>query len=193
MLPGITWSRIEADNIIVPSHGWRVLFDIRGTHRNLSSTASFAQARIQGEWITSFGEQLRLLTRFDAGYSNVDEASTLPLSQRFFAGGDQSVRGYAYNELAPADADGNIIGGKHLLVGSVELERRFKGEWSNWGLAAFYDTGTAMNEWGAPLHSGAGIGLRWKSPVGMVRVDVARPLDNDAAGWRLHLSIGPDL
>src|SRR5690606_27231323 len=143
--------------------------------------------------ITSFGEQLRLLTRFDAGYSNVDETSELPLSQRFFAGGDQSVRGYAYNELAPADADGNIIGGRHLLVGSVELERRFKGEWSNWGLAAFYDTGAAMNDWGAPLSSGAGIGLRWKSPVGMVRVDVARPLDNDAAGWRLHLSIGPDL
>lgn len=193
ILPGINWTRSRSDNPVVPMRGWRVLLDLRGTHTGLSSDATFAQLRLQGKWIQALGEQTRILLRGEVGTTRIDDEFSLPLSQRFFAGGDQSVRGFGYNDLGPVNADGDVVGGKHLLVGSVELERRFKGEWSNWGLAAFVDAGNAMDDFDVPLARGAGVGLRWKTPVGMVRVDVARPLSVDDPDWRLHLSIGPDL
>lgn len=193
MLPGVTWSRTRADSPVVPDWGWRVSFDLRGGSETLGSDSSFLQGRLQLKWVAALGEQTRLLSRFEYGATRVDATSELPLSQRFFAGGDQSVRGFGYQELGPRDAAGNVLGGRFLGVGSVELERRFRGEWSDWGLAVFVDSGNAANQARIEPETAAGLGLRWKTPVGMLRVDVARPLSVEDAGWRLHLSIGPDL
>lgn len=193
LLPGVTWSRTVADTTIVPRHGWRVQFDVRGTNVKFSSTSSFLQGHLQYKWIKGIGEQNRILTRFDIGYTNVSATTELPLSQRFFAGGDQSVRGFAYQSLGPTDADGNVIGGRDLLTGSVELEHMFSGDWHNWGVAVFTDAGNAMNDFSHSLEQSAGVGMRWKTPVGMLRVDVAKPLTEPDLGWRLHISLGPDL
>ena len=109
---------------------------------------------------------------------------------RFFAGGAQSVRGYAYQSLGPLDDKGNVVGGKHLIIGSVEFEHRFENKWS---VAAFYDGGNAIDDLEDKLARGAGFGVRWQSPVGPVRFDLASAITKDGKPWRLHINIGPDL
>jgi translocation and assembly module TamA len=99
------------------------------------------------------------------------------------------VRAFGYQELGPRDANGEPLGGERLLFGSFEYEHRFFGDW---GAAGFYDIGNALQQFGDRLEDGAGVGLRWSSPVGMVRLDVAWPIDVSPRG-RLQFSIGPDL
>ena len=117
-------------------------------------------------------------------------ASELPSSQRLFAGGDQSVRGYGYETIGPTDVSGNVIGGTKLATASVEVDRLLT---KAWGVALFVDAGDAVD--GTPLDPkvGAGFGVRWVSPIGMLRVDLAWPLEPGMDGWHLHFSIGPDL
>ena len=110
---------------------------------------------------------------------------------RFFAGGDRSVRGYGYQTIGPLNSDGRVIGGKSLLVASTEVEHYFT---RNWGMAAFVDAGNAFSGVDYQPKIGAGLGVRWRSPVGMIRVDLGTPIHNSQAhGIELHLVIGPDL
>jgi translocation and assembly module TamA len=120
----------------------------------------------------------------------MDKFSELPSSMRFYAGGDQSVRGYSYNSLGPKDVNGEVIGGPNLLVGSLEYEYQILEKWS---LAAFYDVGNAMDGFDGPYFSGAGIGAHWKSPIGLIRLDVAVALTPEDRHLQLHVIIGPDL
>ena len=120
----------------------------------------------------------------------IGNLSRLPKQLRFFAGGDNSVRGYGFESLGERNAAGAVVGGKHLLTGSIEYEHPVR---DDWGLALFVDTGNAFNDWDSiDLKTGAGFGARWKSPIGPVRVDVAWPVD-DFSDPHLHLNIGPDL
>jgi translocation and assembly module TamA len=120
----------------------------------------------------------------------VKDFDSLPPELRFFAGGDRSIRGFDYQQIGDLDAKGEVIGGKYQVVASAEYEHYFL---DKWGAAAFVDAGDAFtNQYDTNL--GAGIGLRWKSPVGLVRLDIARPLvSNFDHEWRVHLIIGPDL
>ncbi len=189
-IPGISWTRIRADNPVSVRHGSRLFFDIRGAHESLISDESFVQFRVQAKYISGVTPLSRLIIRAEGGSSLVDEFSELPPSVRFFSGGDNSVRGYAYNSLGAEDADGNVQGGRHLMEGSIEFEHQIIDKWS-W--AVFYDIGNAINDFSDSLKSGAGFGIRWKSPVGPVRVDLAFPLDESNQSWRVHFVIGPDL
>lgn len=119
-----------------------------------------------------------------------DQFRQLPPRFRFFAGGDESVRGFGYQELGEEDEAGNVIGGQALLVGSLEYELRVLEKWSG---AVFYDTGNAFRAFGDPLEYGAGLGVRWRSPIGPIRADVAWALSEDGTPFRFHLNIGPDL
>ncbi|NNG12463.1 MAG: outer membrane protein assembly factor [Halobacteria archaeon] len=189
LIPGISYMQVRADNRLVPDRGWRVQFDLRGAAEPLLSDTSFVQSEIRGKWIRRLGARGRVIARAEAGTTWVEDVDLLPVSVRFFAGGDQSVRGYDYQELGPRDASGEVVGGRHLIFGSLEYEHRLKG---NWGLATFVDTGNAFDSFSEGLETGAGIGLRWKSPIGMVRVDVAAAVSQDNA-LRLHFTLGPDL
>ncbi len=190
LLPGTNWVRVRADNRINTTNGSRLLLDLRGAHTALVSDTSFIQARVHAKVIRSLGTVGRVILRGDVGTTRVKDLSRLPASQRFFAGGDQSVRGYAYNSLGPENAEGKVIGGKHLLVGSVEYEQHIMKKWS---AAVFYDTGNALNRFSGALQQGAGFGIRWRSPVGPVRVDMAWALSKPDTPWRIHIAIGPDL
>ena len=100
------------------------------------------------------------------------------------------MRGYGFNLLGETNTDGDVLGGKHLLVGSIEYEYPIIESWS---AAAFLDAGNAYNDLKSPdLKLGAGFGVRWRSPVGPVRVDIGFPQDK-FADPRLHISIGSDL
>ena len=151
------------------------------------------QARADAKWIHGIGDDQRLIVRGTLGAMEVGDFDRLPPELRFFAGGDRSIRGYAYQTIGPQDANGLVLGGEDLVVGSVEYEYYFK---PNWGIAAFVDTGDAFTGFGNfKTRIGTGLGLRWRSPVGMVRADIGVPVNDPygKTGIELHLVIGPDL
>ena len=176
LFPAISLSRVEADDRLRTTKGYRIYGELRGANENLWSDTNYGQLRLGLKWIRGISDKTRLLLRGDFGTTNVGDLNKLPASQRFFAGGDNSVRGYAFEELGPKNAAGEVIGGKHLLVGSVELEQQFA---ENWSAAVFYDAGNAINSFGDELSAGAGMGIRWQSPVGPIRFDFAWALDKD--------------
>ena len=112
------------------------------------------------------------------------------MSQRFFAGGDRSVRGFGLNQLSPVDAEGDLVGGRHLLFVSAELEFDV---FERWIIDAFADAGNAFDRFGDPLEYSVGVGFRWRSPIGLIGGDVAKALSVDGQGYRLHFSVRPEL
>ena len=164
--------------------------DIKGTHPSLGSDVQLLQLRLQGKLIRPILENGRVTLRGDAGLTRIKDFTELPTSLRFFTGGDQSVRGYNYNSLSPTDSSGRALGGKQLLVGSAEYEYSWTEKWSS---GIFFDIGNAVDDWAQKLKRGAGFGVRWKSPVGLIRVDLAWALSDMDNPWRFHLVIGPDL
>jgi len=190
LIPGINWSRTWGNNFIYAIDGLRFDLDLRGASKEVVSDTDFFQLQSNIKFITSFDQRNRIITRGTLGSTWTQEFDALPSSIRFFAGGAQSVRGYAYKSLGPLDADGLVTGGKYLLVGSIEAEHSFK---NKWGVAAFYDVGNAINNIYDDLEKGVGVGVRWKSPVGPVRVDLASAISRDGNPLRIHITIGPDL
>jgi translocation and assembly module TamA len=172
------------------TNGRRLSFDIRGASDSLGSDTSFLQFRSTAKWIRSLGEKTRILSRTSLGLTVEEEFAELPASVRFFAGGDLSVRGYEYESLGPTDAVGDVIGGSHLLTGSLEIDRLVRPQWA---IAAFVDSGSAFNDSDIEFSTGAGLGIRWYSPIGPVRLDIAHPFDDPDEDFRIHLSLGPDL
>ena len=148
------------------------------------------QLILHGKWIWSPSDQARVLFRSEIGAMYESDFAKLPPSVRFFAGGDNSIRGYDYNTLGPTDATGQVIGGSELAVASLEYEHKVRPHWS---VAAFVDSGNAFDRGAFSAKTGAGIGARWLSPLGPIRVDIAHPFEDPRTSWRLHISLGPDL
>ena len=190
LMPGIDWTRIRADNAIRPQQGSRLSLEVRGATDAIASDTSFVQAIAQGKWIWSLRSGARFLVHGHVGATAKSAFDELPASVRFFAGGDNSVRGYDFEALGPVDADGLVIGGSSLATGSFEFEQPLHERWS---LAFFVDAGNAFEGSRIDAKAGAGLGGRWQSPLGPIRVDLAHPLDDDSDRWRLHVSLGPDL
>jgi translocation and assembly module TamA len=190
IIPGINWESTRGSEISRIRRGHRMSLDIRGSSDSLGSDTSFLQLKASTKWIIPIGESTRLLTRVDLGATAQDEITELPASVRFFAGGDNSVRGYGYETLGPVDIDGNVIGGSHLATASIELDRLVKEKWS---VALFADSGSAFDDLKPKFSTGVGLGLRWYSPVGPIRLDVAHPLNDPDRSVRIHITLGPDL
>jgi translocation and assembly module TamA len=190
LLPGVSWSRTWGSGYIYTIDGMRLDIDLRAASEELFSDVDLVQVLSGIKFIQKWGENNRIIARAKVGLTDTNNFDKLPSSVRFFAGGAQSVRGYSYNSLGPENDDGEVEGGKDLLVGSLELEHRISGKW---GVALFYDIGNAVNDLSDELARGAGFGLRWQSPVGAVRVDLGSALSRDDDPWRLHINIGPDL
>jgi translocation and assembly module TamA len=190
VLPSASWSWVVPRGQLYISKGHMLSITTRASSKALFSDASFAQSDINTKWIFPVSSRGRFLTRARLGLSSVDDVLDLPASFRYFTGGDQSVRGYAFASLGPKNSDGEVIGGKHLLVGSIEYDYRLKGDWS---IAAFYDIGNAFSDVNAlNAARGAGLGIRWKTIVGQIRIDIASALSEPDNPKRIHLSIGPD-
>jgi translocation and assembly module TamA len=189
VLPGVRFSHRHVRSLVRPKRGYRYDIELRGGHPSLGSDTGLLQMLASGNLLLELPARFSLLVRLEAGWTLQNEPlEEIPASLRFFAGGDRSVRGYAYQSLGPMDEDGDVIGGKYLLVGSLELERAL-GE--SWGVAVFYDAGNAFDEPGhIRLARGTGLGVRYYTPVGPVRLDVARQVGETDPDWRIHLSIG---
>lgn len=189
LIVGARLQKSVADNRLYPRKGWLLRAQVQGAWDGIVSSSSFLQGSLHAKLIRPLGKG-RILLRSEIGSTRIGNLSKLPKSLRFFAGGDNSVRGYGFESLGERNAAGAVIGGKHLLTASLEYEHPLKDDWS---MALFVDTGNAFNDWKRmDLKTGVGFGARWKSPIGPVRVDLAWPT-TDFADPHLHLSIGPDL
>ncbi|MDR5885538.1 MULTISPECIES: autotransporter assembly complex family protein [Halomonadaceae] len=188
--PGIQWSRTRTRPQRFPLWGDRQQFSVEYSDPVWGSDAQFLRLTGDTEWIRTYGDDNRFLARVSVGAIETQNFDKIPPSLRFFVGGDRSVRGYSYEGLSPRNDEGKLRGGQQKLTSSLEYQRRVTGAW--WG-AAFIDAGDAFDNWGpADLKKSAGLGVRWVSPVGPIRLDVAHPFDDADDNWRLHFSIGPE-
>jgi translocation and assembly module TamA len=190
LMPGVDWTRVHSDSTIRANHGSKLELEARGAADALLSDSSFVQVILHGKWIWSPSQHARILLRSELGAMRQSDFAALPPSVRFFAGGDNSVRGYDYKSLGPTDSTGAVIGGSELAVASLEYEHNVRPHWS---VAMFVDSGNAFDRGAFDAKTGAGIGARWQSPLGPIRVDVAHPFDDPNTNWRLHITLGPDL
>lgn len=190
LIPGIAYARTWADDTIYTRQGGRLSMELSGAAEGILSDISFSQIVLRGKYIQGIGDSSRIITRATVGATEVSDFSKLPSSLRFFAGGDNSIRGFDYQSLGPENDLDEVIGGRYLAVGSVEYEHMFV---KNWGAAIFTDFGNAFNSWSDPIEYSVGVGIRWRSPVGLIRVDVASGISDEDKPFGLHIMIGPDL
>jgi translocation and assembly module TamA len=209
--PELTLERKRSDDANFVRDGYALTLDAKASPGLLSDT-KFAQVRADAKWIRGIGDHQRVIVRGSLGLTGAGDFNLLPPELRFFAGGNNSIRGYAFQtvgEPLPAallptayancqrnsslDCNNLIIGGKDLVVASAEYEYYFT---PNWGIATFVDVGDAFNSVSNYQNRiGTGIGLRYRSPVGMIRADLGVPVNDPTgkSGVQLHLVIGPDL
>jgi translocation and assembly module TamA len=199
LAPNISWSKTVADDAINTNRGYRIRYGLLGAVEGLLSDASYISGTFQLKWVRRFAENYRFITRTDLGVTLADNLDDLPASRRFFTGGDNTIRGWAFNTLGPVDPiSGETVGGRYLAVGSLELERTVYGPWS---AAVFTDFGNAFDpDYDNQYQQSVGLGVRWASPIGQVRMDVAFALTHSdydrfdgVPPARLVFAIGPDL
>lgn len=191
LIPGVSFSRTSITDPVHPRYGWFVFLDLHGaTKTDQISNANFLSMHIKARAIFTVARRLRLLLRAEEGALVTSNFNRLPPSQRFFAGGQDSVRGYAYNSLAPKDSAGNVIGGRYLTTGGLELDWDL---WRPYGVAAFVDAGGADNVPNVRLHFGAGLGFRYIAPFGTISIDLAHPFDRNTPFVRLYVGLGVGL
>jgi len=190
VLPSLAFSRARFDWDVNPRQGYSVGVESRGTHRAIGSTTSFLQFSGYFRFVYPVGSRGKLIAGTELGLTMKSELDELPPEFRFFAGGDASVRGYGYQTLGPRDEEGNVIGGTRLATVRLEYAHDLFG---NFAGAVFADAGNAFDELDWSPSIGAGIGLRWRSPVGPLRVYLAHPFDDPGRSVRLHITLGPDL
>lgn len=202
IIPSVQYSRSKSDGSLYPQNGWQLMGRLSGSPESLGSEISFLQFNGRAKYIHPFMGG-RVLLRTEVGATELDPSDELPVSLRFFAGGDASVRGYSYQSIGTVvtrEVDGEkineVIGGQNMLVGSIEYDYLIRPKWA---IAVFYDLGDAAEDFNFDFRRSVGVGVRWISPIGPVRVDIACALDgtrcstDSGAGWGLHLSMGPDL
>ncbi len=188
LFAGAGIDKTKRNDPLHPNKGYRLSADIQVAHKDLASTQNVAKIELNAKYLNPIGKG-RMVSQLKLGTVQSENFDLLPHSLRFFAGGRNSVRGYDFQSLGERNAADKNIGGKHLISASLEYDHPIAEKWE---AATFVDVGNAFHHIDEPLKVGAGVGVRWKSPVGPVSVDVAWPKD-DLGDAHLHLSIGPEL
>ncbi len=190
LIPGLAYWKSVSDNPVNTRRGFRLSTDLRGSVDGVVSNVSFLQLNLRGKIIFPLGENGRLISRAEVGATMTSSFTRMPSSLRFFAGGDNSIRGFDLETLGPRNTAGEVLGGKYLAVGSIEYEHRV---YEKWSVALFSDFGNAFDDFSTDIEYSIGTGIRWQSPVGAIRVDVASGISASDNPIRLHIVIGPDL
>ncbi len=203
-LTGINFSKTtRGDNSLDPKSGFRQIYSLDYADPYLGSETRLARLQAKFKWIDTFFDNHRVVARIDlaANIANENELAFIPPSLRYFAGGDQTVRGYGYQELGPyldyIDTDGStnreVIGGRYLMVGSLEYQYYLT---PTWRLGTFIDAGNAFdNNQFEPVVSVGG-GIHWISPIGPIKLDLGiglKETDTIERSWRIHLTMGTEL
>lgn len=190
LVPAASITGLTLPEISDPLYGHRTWATIAGSSPELGADTSFVRATAGHKRIFHLGGSHLLIGRFEVGTLSTDEIDLIPASQRFFTGGDQTVRGYDFESISSENPDGTLRGGRHLNIASLEYSFKILPQWR---LALFTDSGRAYNSSDEPWRSSAGIGVRWLSPVGQIRVDLAAQIGDEADGFRIHVFMGPPL
>ncbi len=189
-LLGLTTQKTQRNDALFPTQGWRLQAGLKGALEGVLSDQTLLQVSAGGKYLHTFDNQGKIILQGKAGTTLSGDLNEMPKSLRFFAGGQKSVRGYSFESLGEQNAQGDVIGGKHLLTLGAEYEHPVKDKIS---AAIFVDAGNAFNRWDDyRLAVGYGIGVRYKSPLGPIRVDFAVPEDNPG-DVQFYFSLGPDL
>ncbi|WP_026094119.1 autotransporter assembly complex protein TamA [Acinetobacter venetianus] len=192
LLFGYEASKTNANSRLNPTKGFKQTYKVELGTESLLSDANMAILTAGWRFIYSLGanDDHQFVGRGDASYIFTDDFNKVPYNLRFFTGGDQSLRGFDYKSLSPEE-DGYKIGGQALGVGSLEYNYQFK---DGWRAAIFSDFGNAYDkDFNNPTEYSIGVGIRWRSPIGPIRLDVASGISNDNNPIRLHFFIGPQL
>lgn len=198
LVPGVDIAAVPKGYLGEPIFQHGFFAEIRGSHGELGSKSDFVQIHVQVERVLGLAPKWHLLLRDEFGVTFASNFKQMPPQMRFFAGGEGSVRGFAYNDLSPLQtycgngfcpAHGFKAGGKDVITGTVEVDRDLP---HNLGIAAFFDYGNAFNHFGPPLEYGAGIGFRFRLPVLTLGVDLAQPLSGHGSP-RLYINFSPKL
>lgn len=188
VIPGVEWTYATGSINARPRDTRRLTLAASGSTPALGASTSYLRLSARGRMTLPVGVQDRIILRAELGAIASADATSLPASQRFFAGGDYSVRGYRYQSLGPRDVNGNVIGGRYVATIGVEWEH-----WLNddWGVALFVDHGNAFDDSSTRFSTGAGIGVRWQLPFAVFALDFAHPFDDRSGrSIRLHLNLG---
>ncbi|MBK8452077.1 MAG: outer membrane protein assembly factor [Thiofilum sp.] len=189
-LLGARVKKTEADDLLYATQGWQLAAELQGSKQGLLSDQTLVQGKVAGKYLKTLESKNKVILQGTVGTTYTDDLTTTPKSLRFFAGGQNSVRGYDFQSLGTKDANDVVIGGKHLIVGSAEFEKPIRDKLS---LAAFVDAGNAFEDWSSyDMKWGLGAGVRYQSPLGPIRVDLAVPKD-DFKDFHFYFSLGPDL
>lgn len=192
LYPGVSFSRSRVRGGLMPEWGdsQRYSLDVSNTH--WGSDVDFALIQAQNVWIRSLAEKHRFVIRGQVGWIETNNFDKIPPDLRFFAGGDRSIRGYRFQSISPRDDKDMLTGASKMMTGSLEYQYNLTGRW--WG-ATFIDAGQAVNRIQDPdLKAGAGIGVRWQSPVGPIKFDIAKPIgDSNTRRIQLYIGLGPEL
>jgi translocation and assembly module TamA len=192
LLFGYEISKTNSNSRLNPTIGFKQTYKLEMGTESLLSNANMAILTGGWRFIYSLGENEnhQFVGRADTSYIFTDDFNKVPYNLRFFTGGDQSLRGFDYKSLSPEE-NGFKIGGQALGVGSLEYNYQFK---DGWRAAIFSDFGNAYDkQFSNPTEYSMGVGIRWRSPIGPIRLDVASGISNDNNPIRLHFFIGSQL
>lgn len=190
LLPGIGFSRTISSGGLKPDKGSFQSIRLLGGSEKLLSDINMLRVTASAKKLKSWNKKHYLITRLDLGFLKSESFARVPPSHRFFAGGDNSVRGFSYQSISPLNNDKEATGGQFLTTASAEYNFYLR---DRWALAGFVDTGRAFIDSDAPYRVGVGAGLRWLSPVGPLRIDFGIGVSEKDRPMRLHLAIGPQL
>lgn len=192
LYPGVQINRTRQRGGLMPRWGDSQRYSIDVSDTSWGSDVRFSVFQAQNTWIRTYFDNHRFIARGAFGWIETGSFDKVPPSLRFFAGGDRSIRGYKYKSISPKDSKGKLTGASRLVTGSVEYQYNVTGKW--WG-AAFFDAGEAVHDFsGSELKKGAGVGVRWESPFGPIKLDVAKPIgDDDENGVQFYIGLGPEL
>ncbi|QYG10103.1 autotransporter assembly complex family protein [Janthinobacterium sp. PAMC25594] len=173
------------DSLLFPTRGYVINAQLGGALLPVLTDERFVRVAGKAVYYRPLGEKGELIVRGEMGALGSKEKRGVPAVYLFRAGGDQSVRGYGYQELGVKEGDATV-GGRYMATASAEYQYWFKPKWA---IAAFYDAGNAADTVKALTpKSGYGLGGRYKSPVGPINVDVA--YGHAVQKYRLHFSLG---
>lgn len=194
LLPGVTLNRVRKDGELFVNWGDRQQITVEAASKSVISDVNIVRVTARTKWIRSSGKH-RYILRGDAGAIITNDFEQVPSSLRFFVGGDQTVRGFGLNAVSESRIDestGNLelIGAQFLAVASTEYAYQVSNDWR---VAVFLDAGSASNDFGKSPIYGTGLGAHWLSPIGTIRLYVARGISDTEKNWRLHFSIGPGI
>ena len=179
------WTKRHLDNLLFPSRGYVVNAQLGGALLPILTDEKFIRASAKFIYYHPLGQRSTVILRGEAGALGSKEKDGVPAVYLFRAGGDQSVRGYAYQQLGVVE-DNATVGGRYLATAGAEYQYWFT---PTWGGATFYDAGNAADTVkGLHPKSGYGLGVRYKSPVGPINVDAA--YGHAIHKYRLHFSLG---